>query len=279
MIMYKVSVIVPVYNREKTILRCIESIMNQTSPVHEIIAVDDGSSDNSIQILSKIECDYLIVLKQNHKGAQAARNLGIMKSTGNYIAFLDSDDEWMPNALESLLKGVAKNEDSVVYADCYIDKSGERETWNLPGKSGNIYESLLLKPAPMFQALLVKKDFFVDLNYLDENAPSYQEWETCIRLSKNHTFIHLNEPLFVYYLHEGETISKNPAKDVKGYSYIVRKHLSETISHLGFSGACYHYRVILLKCFHYRNYRCLIYIWPFLYYQLLSFLNGEKKRI
>lgn len=89
-----VSVVIPTYNREKTIKRCIKSVLKQTHPVNEIIVVDDGSSDQTLQILQTEYGKQVTIIKQSHKGAQAARNAGIIAARGEYIAFLDSDDEW-----------------------------------------------------------------------------------------------------------------------------------------------------------------------------------------
>lgn len=72
----KVSVVIPTYNREKEIMKCLESVINQTYPPYEVIVVDDGSSDNTIQKIEELNCSKVRILRQNHRGAQAARNYG-----------------------------------------------------------------------------------------------------------------------------------------------------------------------------------------------------------
>ena len=95
-----VSVVIPVYNRMDTIERSINSVLNQTYKNIEIIVIDDGSIDDTLKIIEHLSISDIKVLKQNHGGANAARNLGISAAKGEFIAFQDSDDEWLPDKLE-----------------------------------------------------------------------------------------------------------------------------------------------------------------------------------
>jgi glycosyltransferase involved in cell wall biosynthesis len=97
----KISVIIPTWNRELLIKEAIESVLNQTTPVHEIILCDDGSSDQTIEYVKNTFGKKVKILSLNHSGRPSIpRNRGIHAATGEYIAFLDSDDLWMPNKLE-----------------------------------------------------------------------------------------------------------------------------------------------------------------------------------
>lgn len=256
----KLSVIIPVYNRENTIKRCIQSIINQTKKVWEIIVVDDGSIDNTISILQSIECQYLKIIKQNHRGPQAARNLGILNSTGDYIAFLDSDDEWLPDFTDIVDSEIEINNSCVIYGDCITDKLGERKNWYLPGKSGNLYSFLLERPAPTFCALVAKKDYFIEIGLLDEKVKAYQEWDTSIRLARDHYFVHVKKPMFIYYLHNGETISNDKKKEIEGYYYIVNKHKNEIIKFCGLRILKKHYICLFRKAFQSKkSWRCFLF--------------------
>ena len=93
-----ISVIIPSYNRAHAISRALDSVVLQTLPAEEIIVVDDGSNDHSGQII-KEKYPHIRLLSQQHKGVSAARNLGITKAKGAWIALLDSDDVWLPNKL------------------------------------------------------------------------------------------------------------------------------------------------------------------------------------
>lgn len=244
----KISVITPVYNREKTIKKCLESVIHQTYKPYEIILVDDGSTDNTIKIAESINCSFLKVIKQDHKGAQRARNTGIRNAKGNYIAFIDSDDEWLPTLLEEeviYLKKVKK--DIVLYTDCYVyDESKKRRTlWRLPGKSGNMYKFLLLHQGPMFQSMLVRRDHLINIGLLDEKVAAYQEWETAIRLAEHYKFVHLGKPLFIYNIHGGVTISKDKKKGFMGYKYIIKKHTKAILKKTGIPGLLFHYKRLI----------------------------------
>jgi glycosyltransferase involved in cell wall biosynthesis len=97
-----VSVVIPMYNSQITIERCIKSVLNQTCDcVKEIIVIDDGSTDNGCEIVKKLSINEsrIILIKQENEGAASARNAGLKLATGEYIAFLDSDDEWFPDKL------------------------------------------------------------------------------------------------------------------------------------------------------------------------------------
>ena len=101
--MPRVSVVIPVFNAAHTIEQAIESVRAQTFSDHEIIAVDDGSTDGSIEILRRYDIAVKIVQQEN-RGPSAARNLGIANSTGEYVGFLDADDWWKPELLARMVR-------------------------------------------------------------------------------------------------------------------------------------------------------------------------------
>lgn len=228
-----VSVIIPMYNRSKTIIKCLDSICKQTYKDIEIIVVDDYSNDNSVDLVNNYKDSRVKVIKLlKNSGAQVARNKGIMESKGKWIAFNDSDDMWHPNKLElqlEELKRVSYNEYTVIHSNCICldlinNKSWE---WKLPLIEGSCYINLLKTSSPMFQAILTSKKALLEIGLLDENVPSYQEWDTSIRLAKKCKFIHIEKPLFTYIFHDGETISKNHKRDIEGYLYIINKFKKE----------------------------------------------------
>ena len=236
----KISVIIPSYNRANSIHYCLDSVLKQTLSAYEIIIVDDCSTDNTAEILKSYKDSRIrhIVLEKN-SGAQAARNRGILEASGEWIAFLDSDDEWILNKLElqmNALQRVLFDEMTVVHTDCwrYEPTTNQRELWRLPEIDGpGLFSRLLSAPGPLFPAILTSRKALDKIGLLDERVPSYQEWDTSIRLAKECRFIHLSEPLFVYHLHEGETISKDSHRDIEGYQYIVDKFSQAIIENCG----------------------------------------------
>ena len=101
-----VSVVIPLYNRENTIQRAVDSILNQTYTNIEVLVVDDGSTDASVKMLEKYQKDkrVKVFLQGTNKGANVARNRGIQEAEGEYIAFQDSDDVWLSDKLEKQIK-------------------------------------------------------------------------------------------------------------------------------------------------------------------------------
>lgn len=140
--MADVSIIVPVYNSEKTIERCLNSLINQTYPNFEVICVDDGSQDKSLDILKEYEkkCDKIQAYSQEHIGVAFARNFAISKITGKYLMFLDSDDWYEPEMISEMVKTIEKENTDVVVCDYYEeDFSGkeitQKENLLITGKS------------------------------------------------------------------------------------------------------------------------------------------------
>lgn len=235
-----ISVVIPAYNRAKTINYCLDSVLKQTLAPLEVLVVDDCSTDGTVDIVrayqdSRVRC---IVLEKN-SGAQAARNRGIREARGEWIAFQDSDDEWLPEKLEKQIASLAEvnfNPMVVVHTDCTcLDyQTGKKTLWDLPHIHGtSVFSKLLASAGPMFQGLLTSKIALEKIGLLDESVPSYQEWDTAIRLARECRFIHIRESLFIYHLHGGETISKNKKRDIDGYQYIADKFRDEILLHCG----------------------------------------------
>ncbi len=248
-----VSVVVPAYNRQKTIERAIASALQQNYPVHEIIVVDDCSTDNTVQIIQEfVKHDSRIKLlrHERNKGAQAARNAGIRNATGEWIAFLDSDDEWLPTRLQAGFDLQEREGFNVIHSQCYITEGNDNNPRNMgiPSLSGNIYKELLKRPFPMFQGLLVKRECLERIGYLDEAITSFQEWDTSIRLARHYEFGFVSEPLFIYHrCHSEDTISNDKYKDAEGYYQIVEKHADEIIKYAGTEALINHYMITLEK--------------------------------
>ena len=256
--MIQISVIIPTFNRSKSIGYCIESILNQTYRNFEVIVVDDCSTDNTVEVIERINDTRIRIIKlDKNSGAQFARNLGIRNARYDWIAFQDSDDEWLPDKLEKQVKELEKvnfNPFTVVHGKCirYYSKDERSEIWNLPIIDGsNVYPALLKTPSPMFPSILTSKMALEKINYLDEKVPSYQEWDTSIRLAKICRFIHIREPLFKYYLQGDDTISKDIKRDLIGYQYILNKFKEDIIQVCGDKTWQNHLNIQINKLFGY----------------------------
>ena len=282
---YKISAVIPVFNREKTIRRCIDSVLGQTYPVYEIIVVDDGSTDQTLKILKEEYDDCIKLVRQNHKGAQAARNAGIKAACGAYIAFLDSDDEWLPEKLELQVLQVQKNPDAVICGDIYIQtdwekgipavyrkamdgeqkaRTGSRKLVKLNGRSGSVYKWILKESFCNFEVLFTSKTNLEKIGYLDESVPSFHEWDTAIRLAEKFEFIYIRKPLSIYHLHDGETISKDRKRAIDGNEYICEKYKFEILSQIGKGELVRRYKELMKICWDYKDGRFLKYFFKYI---------------
>lgn len=273
-----VSAVIPAYNREKTIRRCIDSVLRQTYEVSEIIVVDDGSTDGTLEILANEYKEKVKVIKQPHRGAQAARNAGIRAAEGEYIAFLDSDDEWTERRIELQMQVLAEKPDAVVCGNGYVVQGGRKKIWRMSGHSGYVYKMILVSSFVLFPTIITKKENLLKIGLLDENVPSYQEWDTAIMLSKICEFVFLDRPLFIYYLHDGETISKNKKKDIDGREYLCQKYRYEILEQYGLPGLTRRYEVIRDRCKTFRDKRYFKYLFLYALSKRGIILDNEGMR-
>jgi glycosyltransferase involved in cell wall biosynthesis len=243
-----VSVVIPAYNREKVILRTIASVLVQTYHDFEVIVIDDASTDSTSDIVTSLaEKDERVSLVKHatNKGAQAARNTGIKNARGEWIAFLDSDDIWVPESLELRVAIAEKENVAVVHSDCIrVTNDGQERLW-LPALSGSVWRDLLAAQGPMFPGLLVRKSALERISLLDEHIVAYQEWDTSIRLAKYYPFGFANQPTFLYDCRGDDTISKNILQNAIGYEQVVRKHRWDMLRLLGVKPLAQHYKKLM----------------------------------
>lgn len=124
----KISVIIPLFNKEHEIKRAVDSVLSQTIQPFEIIVVDDHSSDKGPVIVRSYSDPRIILVEQEHRGVSYTRNHGVHCATSNYIAFLDADDEWTPNHLETISSLIEKYPSAGMYATAYIIQTKEGKT-------------------------------------------------------------------------------------------------------------------------------------------------------
>lgn len=184
-----VSVIIPVYNAEKTIYNAIESILRQTYKNVEIIIVNDGSIDKTLEILKNIKNEKIKIYTQENKGPAAARNFGIKNSSGYYIAFLDSDDVWLEDKLERQVELIEKYN---------YDMLGARE-FNFENKLIEIkIDKLLFKNYFWTSTVIIKKEIFDKIGYFNEEKKYCEDYEYWIKVCSSYKTGVLNEKLIIY---------------------------------------------------------------------------------
>lgn len=277
-----VSVIIPTYNRAHLIDKAIKSVLNQTFQDFEVIVVDDASTDNTEE-MAKSFADFKVyyICHQHNRGASAARNSGIEASRGEYIAFLDSDDEWLPEKLNKQMK-IFESESSevgVVYTGVYYgdEKDKKVKKVHMPRKEGYIYEDLLKRETEIYiSTVLLKKECFTKVGLFDESLFIGEDYDMWLRIAKYYKFRAIKELLVVGLIHDSQ-ITANSEVMIEGvkkfqqkYSKELRKrpysnstlyfYLGNKFSHLGKTreGRKYFVKAILIYPFCLKYYIYLI---------------------
>ncbi|HOK35557.1 MAG TPA: glycosyltransferase family 2 protein [Candidatus Pacearchaeota archaeon] len=246
--MPKISVIIPTYNRKDLLPRALQSVLNQTYKDFELIIVDDGSTDNTKEIVEEFQKkDPRIFYLRNEKnnGQAAARNLGIKSAKGEYIAFQDSDDEWLPEKLEKQKKVFERGPEDlgVVYTWFLIQDDEEKKILEIRKNSykGDVFLAMLNTPFLGLSTLLIKKEVFQKVGLFDESLRACEDADFFIRAAKEYKFDFVGEPLVIYNIHKkGQTKDDERAKGFvrvfEKYQSIYKSHpkiLSNQFNHIG----------------------------------------------
>lgn len=198
-----IDVIIPLHNDESFIRNAIKSVQMQTYPVNKIIVVNDGSTDNSVDVVRQMqhEDSKIIILENSGIERSSARNTGIISSSAEFIAFLDSDDVWYPLKLERQISLLINSpEVGVIYCNYQmIGGNGEllRGANTLPAAlRGNVFKSLLLenKISGSCSAVLCRRELFAQVGVFDETLVYGEDWDMWLRLSRITNFEFVSEP-------------------------------------------------------------------------------------
>ena len=213
-----VSVIIPLFNKETVIRKTIDSVLSQTYHDFEIVVIDDGSTDHSVETIRQYDDSRISLYIKSNGGPSSARNYGTEKSTGNWILFLDADDTLQPNALERLVSPIISNETSVdlISGNYNIIKGTEVKRHHLSGYSGLIprrkkmYWLFIGNCFPRTGVAIIRKDFLVIYPF-PENFRRFEDMSVMIQWVKNGRVFIIPDILFDY-SRDTEDASK-PAKD------------------------------------------------------------------
>ena len=242
-----VTVVIPAYNRARSIENSLRSVQAQTYQNWEVIVVDDSSKDDTaacVMRLGQEDSRIKLIRHQRNQGAQAARNTGIHAAQGKWIAFLDSDDQFFPYSLESRMMVANRENVSVVHSGCnMIHPDGSIEPYRTEPISGRVYRRLLEREGPVFPGILVSREAMQRIGYLDERIEGFQEWDTAIRLAKHYPFGFEPRPTFIYDCRNSDTLSKNLLRGARGYEQVVRKHYWAMFRHVGPRALARHYDI------------------------------------
>lgn len=233
-----VSIVITTYKREpRMVERALLSAINQTYKNSEIIVVDDSPIDYSLRsqvkelvesYRDKSDIDIIYYPHSQNLGACAARNTGMKISKGDYIAYLDDDDEWLPNKIELQRAQFTGKKIGLVYCNYYINNEYRKQKNTASKKcyTGYVYNKLLVEnfvgstSFPMIRKVALK-----EICGFDEKMKSAQDYDVWLRLSINWEFAYVNKPLVNYYFHKGEQISHNPRNRIDGLEKLYEKNL------------------------------------------------------
>jgi glycosyltransferase involved in cell wall biosynthesis len=194
-----VSIIIPSYNREKLITKAIDSVVAQTYQNTEIVVVDDGSTDRTRDVVMAYGRDIVYVFQKN-KGIAGARNTGMRRCTGDYIAFLDSDDYWKPAKLARQLQLFRDHpEYGMVASQCAsVQSDGSFREKNRPGISGWVLQNLFNKNFIRTSAAVITRTCMNRVGLFDETLREGEEYDYWLRIAAQFPIGFINESLAVY---------------------------------------------------------------------------------
>lgn len=199
--MLKVSVVIPVYNRMHLIERALDSVINQTCPADEIIVVDDGSTDDTAGLVRQNYPQVTVVSREN-RGVSSARNTGIKHAGSDWIAFLDSDDEWYQEKLEKQCHAIMSTPG---YLLCHTNEQWIRndKPVNQMKKhrkyGGKIFRYCLPLCVISPSSVLIHQSVFENIGLFDETLPACEDYELWLRICARYPVLYLDEPLINKY--------------------------------------------------------------------------------
>jgi glycosyltransferase involved in cell wall biosynthesis len=241
----RVSVVLPAWNREGSIRAAVNSVLNQTFADLELLVVDDGSTDNTMAMLDDIADPRLRRLASpGNRGASAARNIGIRAAVGDWVAFQDSDDEWLPQKLEMQIARLGAGGPGVVV--CYTGmmivgqadpqgKAGRTTVTYIPGPEipvleGELHETLLGQSFISTQMFMARRTTLLEIDGFDETLPSLVDWDCLIRLSRHGQFLFVDQPLVLQRFSDN-SLTKSRSKRLQSRIRIVAKHHQSLAAH------------------------------------------------
>lgn len=224
-----ISVIIPTHNRSAMLDRAINSVLKQTYTNFEIIVVDDASTDNTESLVLQYEDPRVSYIKINEsKGANFARNTGVRRSNGEYLAFLDDDDIWFPNKL-FLQVQMLKNDSNLglVYTGIEVVTEGEETRYSIKPKfNGDISKTILTDNCiGTTSTVVLSRKVFEEAGGFDENLPQLQDYDLWIRIAQICKVGFIWDDLIYYYVHQSiSQLTSSADKNKSAIEYIDKKY-------------------------------------------------------
>lgn len=232
--MYLVSAIITTHKREpETVERALKSIVSQSYKNIEIIVVDDSPSDyclrNEVKLMVEkyIDSNIQYVQHETCQGACVARNTGLELAKGEFIGFLDDDDEWKFDKIEKQVKGFVNDSVALVYCGSEVmdDVNGHVHSRDTKFKDGNVYEELIVSNFIGSTSFpLIRTEALRQIGGFDVLMQSAQDYDVWLRLALEHEINYVEDALVRYHVHGGDQITKDPVKKINGLERLNQKN-------------------------------------------------------
>lgn len=228
-----VSAIITTHNRCGLLKRAVESVFRQTYSKIELIVVDDASTEDTRKYCETQPLRYIYIPKEDSRGGNYARNLGIHAAKGEYVAFLDDDDYWLPTKIEKQVTLIESKDCELVHCGRRLEivkkkKISFQDLLPNPLHYGDMHKKILLTICTTTTNILVKRQALLEIGLFDENLRFWQEYELTIRLAQRKPFYFVNEPLSVYRIDykDSQRLTNKYYEWKKAVRYIHKKHLT-----------------------------------------------------
>ena len=212
----QISVIIPSFNRRHTLARALQSVYDQSSPVEEVILIDDGSTDDSAAMVAR-EFPEVKVIQQPNSGVSAARNRGITAARHEWIALLDSDDCWLPQKIAAVREAATTHPGYILYHsdELWVRRGVRVNPMQKHRKSGGwIFAQCLPLCAISPSAAVIQRKILLELDLFDESLPACEDYDLWLRLCHRFPVHYIDQALITKYGgHEDQLSHQYPAMD------------------------------------------------------------------
>jgi len=265
-----VSIIMPAYNAQDYIKQSIQSVVKQTYNNWELLIINDGSTDNTVSIVESFKDTRIVLFSQENSGVSRARNYGISKAKGDYIAFLDSDDLWKNNKLNVQVSYMKKHPDIVLsYTDYDSFKLQNEIIKNkqlYPFQIENQHDRLLVFNYIATLTVMLKKEIFQKVDGFDISLFGPEDWDLWIRIAKIGKIAFINQKLALYREHESG-ISKNRKRQLEQEYKVLRRYaLQSTNKKLQKYALWFYYLKYINYLFSQKNYLKSLFLYMKLFW-------------
>ncbi len=205
-----ISIIIPTYKREHTLKRAIDSVFSQSYKNFELIVVDDGPTNETKSLVTSYDRTMTLLQHTTNQGVSCARNTGIFASRGDYICFLDSDDEWLPHKLETQIGLIKKKDYRLVHGEEIWMRRGQRVN---PKKihqkyGGWIFERCLSRCLISPSSVMIERKTLLEFRGLDESFPVCEDYDLWLKMTSRYEVGFVEKPLIIKYGGHSDQLSR-----------------------------------------------------------------------